>query len=247
MALHYNTDIVLCDGPMNIAGYAKSARFETDCAELDTTSIGSTDGYVTLIAGLKSGMVDVSLMAEHTNGGLDDVQWAQFGAAGIPKSITIGSADGSPAYLMNGIALSYQPFGGEAGQLSMASVKGRSASSPVIRGKALHPYATARSSSSTGTGRQLGTVGASQKLYAALHVLSSTGTTPSLTVKVQSDDNAGFTSATDRITFTAETDATAHYQWDSVAGAITDDYWRVSYTITGTGPSFTFLVAAGIL
>lgn len=51
MGTHYNTDIVLCDGPMNIAAYAKSARFEATCDELDTTPMGSTDGYQTLIAG----------------------------------------------------------------------------------------------------------------------------------------------------------------------------------------------------
>jgi hypothetical protein len=66
-------------------------------------------------------------------------------------------------------------------------------------------------------------------------------------VLVQSDDNASFTSATTRISFTAETDATAHYQWGSVAGAITDDYWRITYTVSGTGPSFNFAVAAGII
>ena len=247
MGTHYNTDIVLCDGPMNIAAYAKSARFEATCDELDTTPMGSTDGYQTLIAGAKSGLVDVSLMAEHTNGGLDEVQWAQHGVLSIPKSFAIGSADGSVAYTMNGIALSYSPFGGEVGQLAMASVKGRSASSPVVRGKVLHPLGTARSASGTGTGRQLGAVVAGKSVYAALHVASATGTTPSLTVKVQSDDNGSFTTPTDRITFTAETDATSHYQWGSAAGAITDDYWRASWTISGTGPSFTFLLAVGIV
>lgn len=247
MGLHYNTDIVVCDGPMNIAAYAKSVQVEVSCDELDTTTVSSTDGYRTLIAGRRSAVVNASLMAEHTNGGLDDVQWAQLGVVSIPKSIAIGSADGSTAYLMNGIALSYSPFGGNPGELAMSSVRAASASSPIVRGKVLHPYATARSSSGTGTGRQLGAVAAGKSLYAALHVLSASGTTPSLTVKVQSDDNSGFTTPTDRITFTAETDVTSHYQWGSVAGAITDDYWRISYTISGTGLSFTFLVAAGII
>ena len=65
-----------------------------------------------------------------------------------------------------------------------------------------------------------------------------------MTLSIQSDDNAGFSSATNRITsFTA---ATARgYQWGSVAGAVTDDYWRCVYTITGTG-TITFGVSAGI-
>ena len=31
-----------------------------------------------------------------------------------------------------------------------------------------------------------------------------------------------------------------------VSGAITDQWWRVSYTISGTNPSFLFAVAAGV-
>ena len=59
---------------------------------------------------------------------------------------------------------------------------------------------------------------------------------------MQSDDNSGFTSATNRITFTQATGVTSELL--SVAGAITDDYWRLSYTIVGG--SFTFAVALGI-
>ena len=36
-------------------------------------------------------------------------------------------------------------------------------------------------------------------------------------------------------------------QWGSVAGALTDDYWRISYTISGTNPVFAFAVSAGVL
>lgn len=82
-------------------------------------------------------------------------------------------------------------------------------------------------------------------MYVALHVLSVSGTTPSLTVIVQSDDNVGFTTPTIRISFTAATEVGA--QWGSVAGALTDDYWRISYTISGTNPVFAFAVSAGVL
>ena len=81
-------------------------------------------------------------------------------------------------------------------------------------------------------------------MYAGLHITAASGTTPTLVVKVQSDDNAGFTSATDRITFTSANSIGG--QWSSVAGAVTDDYWRVTWTVGGTSPSFTFVVALGI-
>jgi hypothetical protein len=89
-------------------------------------------------------------------------------------------------------------------------------------------------------------VSASQKMYAALHVRSVSGTNPTLDVVVQSD-TVGFPSATSRITFSQATATTNRHQFSSVAGAITDDYWRVSYTIGGTGtPTFSFAVTVGI-
>jgi hypothetical protein len=61
---------------------------------------------------------------------------------------------------------------------------------------------------------------------------------------IQSDNAEAFTTPTARITFAQATAAGA--QLLSANGAITDDWWRVNYTIAGTAPSFTFGVAIGI-
>ena len=64
---------------------------------------------------------------------------------------------------------------------------------------------------------------------------------------VQSDDNAGFTSATTRITFTQISGGTESAENKKADGASTDDYWRVVWTIAGDGSeSFTILVSVGI-
>ena len=142
------------------------------------------------------------------------------------------------------LPLQYVPLQGPPGGLAMAKVSGKTSTGPIIRGTLMHSGAVARTASGTGTARQLGAVSSSQKVYAALHVLSASGTTPSLTVKVQSDNAVGFPSATDVITFSAATAVGS--QWGSTAGALTDDWWRVSYTISGTSPSFLFAVTIGI-
>ena len=86
---------------------------------------------------------------------------------------------------------------------------------------------------------------AGKSMYAALHVISVSGTSPTLDVIVQSDDNSGFTTPTNRITF-SQTGAVGA-EWGSVAGAVTDDYWRVSYTIGGSDtPTFAFAVTCGL-
>jgi hypothetical protein len=57
--------------------------------------------------------------------------------------------------------------------------------------------------------------------------------------------HGGFPSPLDKITFNAAPrSARSGAPWP---GPITDDYWRVTYTISGTTPSFTFVVVAGIL
>jgi hypothetical protein len=244
MAVDFIHDCSLLVGGFEVAGNAKSANLSTSVAELDTTPL-STSGWKTCIGGNKSGSVDITFMSDMAQNGLDSTLWSYFGTAGVPKSFVRGTADGSLAYLWRGIPLSFTPLEGNAGELAMGRVSGQSSTGPVVRGRLLHPGSTARSSSSSGTAQQLGAVTSDKSLYAALHVLAVSGTTPSLTVKVQSDDSSGMTTPTDRITFSAAN--AVGYQWGSVAGAITDDYWRVTWTISGTGPSFLFAVTAGIL
>ena len=141
--------------------------------------------------------------------------------------------------------MGYTPIEGAPGELAMGKLSASSSTGPVVRGTLMHPTTTARSTSSTGTARQLGAVSATQSVYAALHVLSVSGTsTPTLTVTVQSD-TVGFATPTSRVVFSGATAVGA--QFGSAAGAITDDYWRVSWTVSGTNPSFLFGVTIGII
>lgn len=107
---------------------------------------------------------------------------------------------------------------------------------PLVRGTVVHNAAVV--ASGNGTGYVLGAVGATQYVYACLHVLAISGT---LDVIVQSD-TVGFPSPTSRITFTQAGAIGAQYA-TRVAGAITDTYWRANYTVSGTA---TFVVVVGI-
>jgi len=245
MAVDFYKDMSVCVGSIEVAGHAKSANLQTTVAPLDTTPL-STTGWTTLIGGMKSGVVDLTLMADFADDGLDETLWSLLGVAAVPKSFIRGTTAGSLAYLTRVVPLSYTPIEGDVGALAGARLSGQSSTGPVIRGKLLHPGGTARTSSGAGTALQLGALSSTQRLYAALHVLSVSGTsTPTLTVTVQSDNAEGFPSATARISFTGAT--AKSYQWGSVDGAVTDDWWRVSWTISGTDPSFLFAVTAGIV
>ena len=238
----YWKDMSILEGGLELAGTAKSATLETSVEALDTTAL-STTGWTTVVGGLKSGTVDISLMADGSHG-FDLHAFDNLGVGSIPKSVT-QSTDGSVAYLMQGITLNYAPVQGRVGELAMAQITGAS-SGVLVRGALIHPSNVSRTASSVGTGRELGAVAAGKKMYAALHVIAASGTSPTLDVIVQSDDNSGFTTPTTRITFSQKTGI--GYGWGSVAGAVTDTHWRISYTIGGTGtPSFAFAVTAGVL
>jgi hypothetical protein len=94
---------------------------------------------------------------------------------------------------------------------------------------------------------ELGAVAAGQRVYAALHVIDPvSGTSPTLDVTLKSAALVGFGSPTTRLTFTQATEPTSELL--SAAGAITDEFWRVDFSIGGTDtPTFPFIVVVGIL
>ncbi|MDP8928672.1 MAG: hypothetical protein M3O70_08890 [Actinomycetota bacterium] len=160
-------------------------------------------------------------------------------------ALTPTGADGAKGYAFRSMATSHQPVGGSVGEMAATSLNlsGRSGH-PLVSGTILHPADTARTATGTGTARQLGDVAAGESVYAALNVLEVSGTAPTLDVTVSSDDASGFATPTTQLTFDQVTDVGG--QWKTAAGPLTDTWWRVSYTIGGTAPSFRFQVVVGI-
>jgi hypothetical protein len=103
-------------------------------------------------------------------------------------------------------------------------------------GELLLPRAT-RAAGGTGSIRQLGAVLSTQRVYASLHIFSATGGT--VTATVQSAALVGFGSPTARVSFSA---ASSGAQTLSTAGAITDQFWRISWTQTASSASFAVFV-----
>lgn len=177
--------------------------------------------------------------------GYDASLWTPYRArTPIVASVSADSTAGSTAYSFEALERDLTPLSGSVGDMAAVSVTATTRGLyGAIRGTILHPL-TARGSSASVTALQLGAVSATQRVFGALHVTAASGTTPSLTVNVQSDDNSGMSSPTTRASFTA-TDTTTS-ELVSAAGAITDDWWRVNWTISGSSPSFTFIAIIGI-
>lgn len=229
---------------LDVTGYGNKVEVATSVENLEKTTFAS-NGWKERVGGL----ADTTAMATMfwQAGDLtmpDDVLWAQLGLSSPPLTIceTAGTV-GHLAYLTKVLQSDYKIGGNDVGKLLTADASW-AGNSALTRGQIMHPQGTARTTTGTGTGLQIGAVLTSQRFYANLHVLSVSGSTPTLTVKIQSSVDNTFASPTDQITFTAATGLTS--QASSVLGAVTDTWWRAVWTIGGSTPSWMFAVSGGV-
>lgn len=173
---------------------------------------------------------------------IDDVLNAKFAALDEIMSICpTGGAAGEVAYSMKTLEASYAPAG-KIGEIFAFSVTGKG-TSDLLRATVMENGA--KTTTAAGTARQLGAVAAGKSLYAVMHVIAVSGTNPTLDMIVASDNAEGFASGLTRATFAQATAIGA--QWVATVGPITDDWWRPSWTVGGTGtPSFTVVVLLAI-
>ena len=230
-------------GGYDLSGDSHSINLVTSVEEKDSTTFGSA-GYRSRLGGLRTFTLQGQGFVEYGVGENDAVLFANLGSTSSLLTVAAdGGAAGEIGYFGQALHGRYESFDA-VGEI-MPFTTDFAGSGSLIRGTILEDAGTARTSTGNGTARAIGAASASQKLYAGLHVLSVSGTTPVLTVKVQSDDASGFASPTDRVTFSAA--SAVGSQWATpVAGAIADTFYRVSWTISGTNPSFLFAVTVGI-
>lgn len=185
--------------------------------------------------------IDGLWYAGGTDGAPDKQLLTNVGTADVPFTVAPTRSVGSRAYFMLANQASYK-FGGKVGDLMKFMADAEvSGTSGVVKGVLIYD-SSGIAASSAGTKVEVGAVAAGKSMYAALHVMAAgTGT---LDVVLQSDADSSAGSETNRITFTQATGITSEIK--SVAGAITDTFWRASFTIGGGAPSFTFALAIGV-
>jgi hypothetical protein len=243
------TPLVLIDAKTyldsaDMTGYSNKVSLDAKAANLDRTTFAS-NGWNERVAGLWDGDSSIEGFYQAGDNSMPDDQiWGDLGNTVPLTSIpTAGTTAGDLAYVARVQECDYT-FGAKVGELIAYSLSSKT-NSPIARGKVLHPYGTARTTTGSGTGLQLGAVSAAQRLWANLHVMSISGTsTPTITCTIQSSVDNTFGSPTARISFAAATSIQG--QALNVLGAVTDTWWRVIWTISGSSPSFLFNVSAGI-
>lgn len=243
MAASVLTDCRLYVGSNDLSGDVNSLAVEVGADLLDATTFGH--GTRINRAGIRSVVASAEGLWDADGADAPDtVLHTMVGLQDVPVTICpTNGADGERAFLFRAVNGEYGPSAGYGELLGFSVSLEGSDGAPLVRGLVLRAAGLV-GVSGVGTGRNLGAVGATQRLYGALHVLSGSGTTPTLDVRVESAPLADFVGATTRLTFAQATGATS--DWRSLAGPVSDPWYRVSYTIGGTAPSFSFVVAVGI-
>lgn len=244
MAKRLITDAGVYLAGYEFSGYSNQSQVTIDAPDVDVTTFGP-GAWREYLAGLLAGAFSVGGISDPV--AVEAVAWDKFADAGEIVTICDPNAAGGVSFFMRGVAGQFTT-GLSLGQPGGFTLAGRTSIGPLVRGKAMHRATAAApvTSTGTGTGQQLGAVASTKSVYAALHVFHVGGSTPSLTVKIQSDDNSGFTTPVDRLTFAAKNAIGA--EWVSAGpAAITDTWWRAQWTVSGSSPQFGFIVSFGFI
>lgn len=221
-------------GGYDFTGTMNQLALTGDLEELDGTVFRNVARQRT--AGLQDVTASLTGFWDAGPGQVDPVVFAALG--GTPQAVMHSPTGvaGSVAYMYEARKFAYNLFG-EIGQLApyTLALAGSSlnAQAGLVRGKLAAAKGNVSATGAFGSVVQLGAVAAGEYLYFGLHVFTA-GTT--ISVKVQSDDNASMTSATDVAGATLGPVTAVGSTWMArVAGPITDTYFRLNATaVTGT-------------
>jgi len=244
MATTVLTDAVILSDGYNLSGDHNQIEVSAACEAVEDTTFGAS--WRTKKPGLMMARISGGgfFEANSASPAIDNVAWANLSGSKVVSVAPTGGSAGEYATSFQNIRTEYTPLSGAVGEMAKFTLAGEGTGQAIMRGRIL---ATGeKTSTGSGTAYELGTVPDGSYLYAAAHIYSVGGTTPTLTLKVQSDDAEGFADPTDRITLCTDADAVAGYWGTRVAGEITDTWWRADWTIAGASPRFTIFVNVGI-
>ena len=242
-------------GPADLTTYTDNVQmgpFKFDAVKMPTFGSG---GNMVQKPGLFSIMMDASGFNDFAASALDQTVniiangRTQYPFSAVPGIGITPIATGDRAFMSRGVLSEGSPMDpfkvGDAVGYRL-HLTGDTAG---VRGYVGLPRA-ARTTTTTGAAVAQAGPTATQNLYAALHVFAATGT-PTLDVTIQSDDNAGFTTPTTRITFTQATIA-GGAPWYQFATPVpgnwsTETHLRALATIGGGTPNIDFAVFFAVM
>lgn len=235
-----NAKIVVAQA--DLSGASNSVELMHEVEELDSTVFGSS-GYRTRVGGLHNVSCSLEGFWSAADGTApDDRLFADLGVAGVPMTVSpTGAAVGDVSFFTRVVRPSYMQ-GAAVGELYAFQSAAMGDGTPLVRGQIADN--STRTATGTTTALTLSTPSATQRVYAAVHVLSVSGTTPSLTATLQTDDGSGFASPATVATGSAITSAGS--QWLAGGVGVGEGFYRLSFVVSGTAPSFVVVASIGV-
>ena len=225
----------------DFSGVSHSMDLSFTEAPADVTAFAETD--MTFIQGKPGFTFNVIGLWSTSSPNYDGEMFTDLTAANRRVGIYPGGlTDGNVGY-EGATNISSSPRVSTIGDAIACNVEWQGASAPVR--STLLRYAT-DSSSANGTQYTLGTIAATNTIVGILRLIEIGGSgNNTLDVKIQSD-TSGFSSASDRLTFTQlnQGSGATHEVKTATGPAGSDNIWRVVVTVGGAG-SRTFKLAVG--
>lgn len=222
-----------------LTAVANSLELTGELDEVESTTFGS-GGHREYRPGLKQTAVQVMTFTDYSVLPVDTLD----GASNVLlTAVAEGNDLGNSAVICRGLNTAVTK-GAAVGEMHKTDATFRgSAPEGALFGRLLQPRIT-RTATGSSTAVNVGNVSAAQVVWLAVHVFAVSGTSPTLTVKLQSGTTSGG-ATTDRITSTEFTSPGVYLA--KLAGPITAPWWRITATIGGTTPSFNFAASAAIV
>ena len=243
MAAYILSDTNIYVGGDNVTTFTGSFSTEMMTTMVDGPVLGG-GGFMRRYPGLKASSTQISGFADYDADAIArDFGPAQLGSQQLVTVVPAGvGVAGDVALFGRQLIQNIAVPGGAVGDMASFEMSLES-DSAWINGLVAAPMA-ARTTTANGTILTMTGPTAAQRVYVGVNLIAASGTTPSMTVALQSATLIGFGSPTTRATLTAMT--AVGWQFASVAGSITDGFWRATFTITGTTPSLTAAVVVGV-
>lgn len=229
------SSFVMTDCTTHVAGYdlttdmnELSLTIEVDDQENTTFGGG---GYKSRIGGLKDVKAGLKGFWQSATTSAVDPQVFNNLAAEQAVTITPAGSATNAAYMFRAAHFSYELLGGVGDVAPFSASMSGTNGVGLVRGQLAAAKGNVSATGALGSTLLLGAASSTASLYAVFHVFTA-GTT--ITVQVQSDDNAGMSSPTTVATIGPIT--TVGGTWMTpIAGPITDTYYRLNVSaITGT-------------
>jgi hypothetical protein len=246
MAIYVYKNCKLYVDGYNLSGDMNQMNLGLSVPTFDTTTFSTTtDVFRSRIAGIKEADMKHHgfWQANSASPQVDDVLDASMGASKVVTICPVTGAAGEHAWSFNSVGVDYRVLG-PVGEPADFDVSGQS-TGEVIYGTVLANQTNA-AAGANGTAYNVGTALSTQRIYAALHVTSVTGVTPSLGVTIQSDTAENFPSPQTRLTFDAKTAVGAQWITPVAGPGAGEVWWRAVWTVSADD-TFSFIVTFGII